>query len=108
MREYQLKYGCNPNQQPARIYRADGGALPFEVLNGRPGYINFLDALNAWQLVRRRRCWFGGGRFLRHVSSEGARWAAAGERGGLLLEIWRAWMTALLPVPTPGRAARTG
>ncbi|HPA60227.1 MAG TPA: phosphoribosylaminoimidazolecarboxamide formyltransferase [Clostridia bacterium] len=52
MREYQLKYGCNPNQQPARIYRADGGALPFEVLNGRPGYINFLDAFNAWQLVQ--------------------------------------------------------
>lgn len=52
MTEYELKYGCNPNQKPARIFMADGGALPVEVLNGRPGYINFLDALNAWQLVR--------------------------------------------------------
>ncbi|MBR3641783.1 MAG: phosphoribosylaminoimidazolecarboxamide formyltransferase [Oscillibacter sp.] len=55
MRDYTLKYGCNPNQTPARIYRADGGELPVEVLNGRPGYINFLDALNAWQLVRELR-----------------------------------------------------
>ena len=52
MTEYTLKYGCNPNQTPARILMEDGGALPVEVLNGRPGYINFLDALNAWQLVR--------------------------------------------------------
>ncbi|MDR1927949.1 MAG: phosphoribosylaminoimidazolecarboxamide formyltransferase [Oscillospiraceae bacterium] len=51
MREFQLKYGCNPNQSPARIF-AEAGELPFRVLNGRPGYINFLDALNAWQLVR--------------------------------------------------------
>ncbi len=52
MREFELKYGCNPNQSPAKLYLASGGALPFEILNGRPGYINFLDALNAWQLVR--------------------------------------------------------
>ena len=52
MDEFILKYGCNPNQKPARIFMAGGGALPVEVLNGRPGYINFLDALNAWQLVR--------------------------------------------------------
>ena len=52
MTEFTLKYGCNPNQKPARIFMEDGGALPVEVLNGRPGYINFLDALNAWQLVR--------------------------------------------------------
>ena len=50
MNEIALKYGCNPNQTPARVY-ADGG-LPFTVLNGRPGYINLLDALNSWQLVR--------------------------------------------------------
>ena len=52
MKEFELKYGCNPNQKPAMIYMADGGDLPIEILNGRPGYINFLDAFNAWQLVR--------------------------------------------------------
>ena len=52
MNEIALKYGCNPNQKPARIFMADGGRLPVEVLNGRPGYINFLDALNSWQLVK--------------------------------------------------------
>jgi AICAR transformylase/IMP cyclohydrolase PurH len=52
MKEFELKYGCNPNQKPARIFMEDGRDLPVEILNGRPGYINFLDALNAWQLVR--------------------------------------------------------
>ena len=52
MKEFALKYGCNPNQKPARIYMADGSDLPVEVLSGRPGYINFLDAFNSYQLVR--------------------------------------------------------
>ena len=52
MNEIQLKYGCNPNQKPARIFMADGGNLPVVVLNGKPGYINFLDAFNSWQLVK--------------------------------------------------------
>lgn len=52
MKEFSLKYGCNPNQKPARIYMADGGELPIEILCGKPGYINFLDALNSWQLVK--------------------------------------------------------
>lgn len=52
MKEFELKYGCNPNQKPARIYMGDNSELPLEVVNGRPGYINFLDALNAWQLVK--------------------------------------------------------
>ncbi len=52
MNEFSLKYGCNPNQKPARIFMADGGDLPVHILNGRPGYINFLDALNSWQLVK--------------------------------------------------------
>ena len=52
MNEIQLKYGCNPNQKPARIFMADGSNLPVEVLNGKPGYINFLDAFNSWQLVK--------------------------------------------------------
>ena len=51
MKELTLKYGCNPNQKPSRIFMEEG-ELPVEVLGGRPGYINFLDALNAWQLVR--------------------------------------------------------
>ncbi len=52
MNEFSLKYGCNPNQKPARIFMADGSELPVEILNGRPGYINFLDAFNSWQLVK--------------------------------------------------------
>ena len=51
MKEFQLKYGCNPNQKPAKIYMENGGDLPVTILNGRPGYINFLDAFNSWQLV---------------------------------------------------------
>ena len=52
MNELELKYGCNPNQKPSRIFMEDGGELPIRVLSGRPGYINFLDAFNGWQLVR--------------------------------------------------------
>ena len=51
MQEYELKYGCNPNQKPSRIFMKDG-ELPIKVLSGRAGYINFLDAFNGWQLVR--------------------------------------------------------
>jgi len=52
MKEFELKYGCNPNQKPAKIYMRNGADLPLEILNGRPGYINFLDAFNSWQLVK--------------------------------------------------------
>ncbi len=52
MKEFELKYGCNPNQKPARIYMSDGSELPIKILSGRPGYINFLDAFNSWQLVK--------------------------------------------------------
>ena len=52
MKEFELKYGCNPNQKPSRIYMANGEELPIEILCGRPGYINFLDAFNSWQLVK--------------------------------------------------------
>ena len=55
MKEFELKYGCNPNQKPAKIYMRNGEDLPLEILNGRPGYINFLDALNSWQLVHELR-----------------------------------------------------
>ncbi len=52
MKEFELKYGCNPNQKPSKIYMADGSELPIEILCGRPGFINFLDAFNSWQLVK--------------------------------------------------------
>ena len=52
MKEFELKYGCNPNQKPAKIYMKNGSDLPIEILSGRPGYINFLDAFNSWQLVK--------------------------------------------------------
>ena len=52
MKEFELKYGCNPNQKPSKIYMEDGSELPIEILSGRPGYINFLDAFNSWQLVK--------------------------------------------------------
>ena len=59
MKEFELKYGCNPNQKPARIFMENGGDLPLKVLCGRPGYINFLDALNAWQLVKELKAALG-------------------------------------------------
>ena len=52
MKEFELKYGCNPNQKPSKIFMEDGSELPIEILNGKPGYINFLDAFNSWQLVK--------------------------------------------------------
>lgn len=73
MKELSLKYGCNPNQKPARIYM-DNGELPLEVLNGRPGYINFLDALNAWQLVKelKQATGLASAASFKHVSPAGA------------------------------------
>ena len=74
MKELELKYGCNPNQKPAKIYMSDGGELPLKVLNGRPGYINFLDALNSWQLVRELKEATGlpAAASFKHVSPAGA------------------------------------
>ena len=60
MKEFELKYGCNPNQKPSKIYMHDGSDLPIEILSGRPGYINFLDAFNSWQLVRELKAALGG------------------------------------------------
>ena len=74
MKELELKYGCNPNQKPSRIYMADGGELPIQVLNGRPGYINFLDAFNGWQLVSELKKATGlpAATSFKHVSPAGA------------------------------------
>jgi len=59
VKEFELKYGCNPNQKPAKIYMRDGSELPIEILSGRPGYINFLDAFNSWQLVKELKAALG-------------------------------------------------
>ena len=74
MNELELKYGCNPNQKPSRIYMEDGSELPIEVLNGRPGYINFLDAFNGWQLVKELKEATGlpAATSFKHVSPAGA------------------------------------
>ena len=74
LNEMQLKYGCNPNQKPSRVYMADGSELPIEVLCGRPGYINLLDALNGWQLVKELKAATGvcAATSFKHVSPAGA------------------------------------
>ena len=74
MNEIQLKYGCNPNQKPSRIYMEDGSDLPVTVLNGKPGYINFLDAFNGWQLVKELKAATGlpAATSFKHVSPAGA------------------------------------
>ena len=79
MIEFELKYGCNPNQKPAKIYMSNGKELPVTILNGRPGYINFLDALNSWQLVKELKEATGkpAATSFKHVSPAGA---AVGEK----------------------------
>ena len=74
MKELELKYGCNPNQKPSRIYMQDGSELPIQVLNGKPGYINFLDAFNGWQLVKELKKASGlpAATSFKHVSPAGA------------------------------------
>ena len=74
MTEFALKYGCNPNQKPSRIFMKDGSDLPITVLNGKPGYINFLDAFNSWQLVRELKAATGlpAAASFKHVSPAGA------------------------------------
>ncbi len=74
MNELELKYGCNPNQKPSRIYMADGSELPIKVLNGKPGYINFLDAFNGWQLVKelKKATGLAAATSFKHVSPAGA------------------------------------
>lgn len=74
MKEIELKYGCNPNQKPSRIYMEDGSKLPVTVLNGKPGYINFLDAFNSWQLVKELKEATGlpAAASFKHVSPAGA------------------------------------
>ena len=88
MNELQLKYGCNPNQKPSRIFMADGSDLPIEVLCGRPGYINLLDAFNSWQLVRELKAATGmpSAASFKHVSPAGA--AVASDLSDTLKKIY--------------------
>lgn len=74
--ELALKYGCNPNQKPSRIFMADGSDLPITVLNGKPGYINFLDAFNSWQLVMELKAATGlpAAASFKHVARRVLRW----------------------------------
>ena len=74
MKEFELKYGCNPNQKPSRIFMANGQELPVTILNGKPGYINFLDAFNSWQLVKELKAATGkpSATSFKHVSPAGA------------------------------------
>ncbi len=74
MKEFELKYGCNPNQKPAKIYMNDGSELPIKILSGRPGFINFLDAFNSWQLVKELKEATGlpSAASFKHVSPAGA------------------------------------
>ena len=84
MNEMELKYGCNPNQKPARVFMHNDKDLPFQVLSGRPGYINLLDAFNGWQLVRELKKATGlpAAASFKHVSPAGAavRRAPGGRR----------------------------
>ena len=89
MNELALKYGCNPNQKPSRIFMQDGKDLPVEVLNGKPGYINFLDAFNSWQLVKELKAATGlpAAASFKHVSPAGA--AVATELSDTLKVIYK-------------------
>lgn len=104
--DLELKYGCNPNQKPSRIFMQDGGELPIKVLNGRPGYINFLDAFNSWQLVKELKEATGlpAATSFKHVSPAGA--AVAVEMSETLKKIYFVDDLPLTPLATAYARAR--
>ena len=106
MKEFELKYGCNPNQKPSRIFMQDGKDLPVEVLNGKPGYINFLDAFNSWQLVRELKAATGlpAAASFKHVSPAGA--AVATELSDTLKKIYFVDDLELSPIASAYAMAR--
>ena len=106
MNELALKYGCNPNQKPSRIFMQDGSALPVEVLNGKPGYINFLDAFNSYQLVRELKAATGlpAAASFKHVSPAGA--AVATELSDTLKKIYFVDDLELSPIASAYAMAR--
>ncbi len=106
MNELELKYGCNPNQKPSRIYMQDGTELPVTVLNGKPGYINFLDAFNSWQLVTELKAATGlpAAASFKHVSPAGA--AVATELSDTLKKIYFVDDLELSPIASAYAKAR--
>ncbi|TQI65799.1 phosphoribosylaminoimidazolecarboxamide formyltransferase [Clostridium sp. KNHs216] len=104
--ELTLKYGCNPNQKPSRIFMQDGSELPIEVLNGKPGYINFLDAFNSWQLVKELKAAVGlpAAASFKHVSPAGA--AVACELSDTLKKIYFVDDLTLSPLASAYAMAR--
>lgn len=106
MNELELKYGCNPNQKPSKIFMQDNKDLPIEVLNGKPGYINFLDAFNSWQLVRELKTATGlpAAASFKHVSPAGA--AVATELSDTLKKIYFVDDLELSPIASAYAAAR--
>lgn len=106
MNELELKYGCNPNQKPSKIFMHDNKDLPIEVLNGKPGYINFLDAFNSWQLVRELKAATGlpAAASFKHVSPAGA--AVATELSDTLKKIYFVDDLELSPIASAYAAAR--
>lgn len=106
MNELMLKYGCNPNQKPSKIFMQDGKELPVEVLNGKPGYINFLDAFNSWQLVRELKAATGlpAAASFKHVSPAGA--AVATELSDTLKKIYFVDDLELSPIASAYAMAR--
>ena len=106
MNELMLKYGCNPNQKPSKIFMQDGGELPVEVLNGKPGYINFLDAFNSWQLVKELKAATGlpAAASFKHVSPAGA--AVATELSDTLKKIYFVDDLELSPIASAYAMAR--
>ncbi|MBQ1453528.1 MAG: phosphoribosylaminoimidazolecarboxamide formyltransferase [Ruminococcus sp.] len=106
MNELQLKYGCNPNRKPSRVFMQDGKDLPVEVLNGKPGYINFLDAFNSWQLVRELKAATGlpAAASFKHVSPAGA--AVATELSDTLKKIYFVDDLELSPIASAYAMAR--
>ena len=106
MNELALKYGCNPNQKPSRIFMQDGKDLPVEVLNGKPGYINFLDAFNSWQLVKELKAATGlpAAASFKHVSPAGA--AVATELSDPLKKIYFVDDLELSPIASAYAMAR--
>ena len=106
MKELELKYGCNPNQKPSKIFANDSRELPIQVLNGRPGYINFMDALNSWQLVKELKAATGlpAAASFKHVSPAGA--AVAKPMSDTLKKIYFVDDLELSPIATAYARAR--
>ena len=112
MEKFELKYGCNPNQKPASLYMHDGSELPITILNGRPGYINFMDALNSWQLVKelKEATGMACATSFKHVSPTSA---AVGKplplelKKACFVKIWKVWMKTPWPVLMSVPAAPT-